>query len=120
MDIRYPGWIDWQYWDKKAIEEYFEPLIEFQRKHNALVWIGEFSAIRWAPGSEEYLRDCLDIFEKYGWGWCYHTYKGWQGWDPDYGSNFTKEKDVKAALVPAPSPRWKLLMKYFERSRQSE
>ncbi|MFA5207027.1 MAG: cellulase family glycosylhydrolase, partial [Lentisphaeria bacterium] len=60
-------------WDAKRLEVELAAVIEFQKKHGVRIWVGEFSAARWAPNAAGYLRDCLDIFEKYGWDWNYHA-----------------------------------------------
>ena len=67
-------------WDKETIRRSLAPALEFSRRHNARIFIGEFSAIAWAPGAEEYLRDSIEIFEEYGWDWCYHAFREWDGW----------------------------------------
>jgi hypothetical protein len=46
---RYPGEIEGKRWDKAQLEGALAPAIEFQRKYNVHIYIGEFSAIRWAP-----------------------------------------------------------------------
>jgi aryl-phospho-beta-D-glucosidase BglC (GH1 family) len=52
----------------------------FQTKYNVRIFVGEFSARRWAPGAATYLQDCINIFEGYGWSWCYHAYREDKGW----------------------------------------
>ena len=47
-------------WDKELIKKELAPVLEFSRKHNAKIYIGEFSAIAWAPGAENYIRDCIE------------------------------------------------------------
>jgi len=44
------------------------PLLSFQRKFNVPVWIGEFSAIRWAPNSEQYLSNLISYSINTLWG----------------------------------------------------
>ena len=71
-------------WDKRELEKSMEAAAVFAKKHNAIMWVGEFSAIRWAPGSAQWTKDSIDIFEKHGWSWCYHCYRGWNGWNPTF------------------------------------
>lgn len=49
------------------------------------ILVGEFSCARWAPGrsSYNYVRDCLDLFTDNGWGWLYHAWREYQGWDAE-------------------------------------
>jgi len=41
------------------------------------MYIGEFSAIRWAPDGSayRYLKDLIDVFEAHGWDWSYHAFR---------------------------------------------
>ena len=57
---------------------------EFQLKYNAIIWVGEFSVVRWAPGADQYLTDVIDIFEEWGWDWVTHAYRGWNGWNQTF------------------------------------
>jgi len=47
----------------------------FQNTYSTRIHVGEFSVVRWAPGAATWLRDCIDVFEGYGWSWTYHAYK---------------------------------------------
>ena len=71
-------------WDKELIKKELAPVLEFSRKHNAKIFIGEFSAISWAPGAGDYIRDCIDIFDEYGWDWCYHAFREYKGWSVEH------------------------------------
>ena len=31
-----------------------------------------------------WIRDCIELFEEYGWSWCYHAYREWPAWDVEY------------------------------------
>ncbi|MDO5581502.1 MAG: cellulase family glycosylhydrolase [Planctomycetia bacterium] len=67
-------------WNKEFLRKELAGVREFQLKTGARIYVGEFSCIRWAPGAENYIRDCIDIFEEYGWDWSYHAFREWQGW----------------------------------------
>jgi hypothetical protein len=58
--------------------------IDFQATHNAIIWVGEFSVIRWAPGAAQWVKDSIEIFEKHHMSWNYHMYGGWNGWNPTF------------------------------------
>lgn len=120
--IKYPGRVSIRYWDKQALESSMDALIKFQRQHDVLVWIGEFSAIRWAEGSEKYIKDLIDIFDKYGWGWAYFCYKSYHGWNPDYDNIYSTDKpeDWKSHYVGRDTPRWKLLRAAFSKNKARE
>ena len=86
---RYPGPLGGVDWDKEELRRAMLPAIEFQRDFNVHVYVGEFSAIRWAPDNSayRYLRDVIDLFEEYGWDWSYHAYREWEGWSVEHGSD---------------------------------
>jgi endoglucanase len=107
---RYPGVIEGKSWDKAQIEAALRPVIDFQRAHGVPIYIGEFSAIRWAPDDSalRYLEDLITIFEEHRWDWSYHAFREWSGWSVEHGSD-------RAVTIPATSPtgRQRLLRRWF-------
>lgn len=95
VGLRYPS----EDCDIHALERGLKPVIDFQKKWNVPIFIGEFGCVRWAPdgSATRYLSDCIEIFEKYGWDWCHHCYRDWQGWDPEYpeDQNARKRSDTQ-------------------------
>ena len=79
--LPWPGRYVEQIWDKETIRRELEPVVEFQRRHKCKIYVGEFSAAAWAPGAENYLRDCIDLFEERGWDWTYHAFREAPVWD---------------------------------------
>lgn len=77
----YPGVVGGKLLNKDAIRRYLEPVREFQAAYHVPIYIGEFSAARWAPGAARYLDDCSSIFEEYGWDWAYLAFRGASAWD---------------------------------------
>ena len=63
-------------WTHELIREVLAPVLAFQQKHQCRIFVGEFSAAAWAPGADLWLRDCIDIFEEYGWDWTYLAFRG--------------------------------------------
>jgi len=57
---------------------------QFEQRHRAKIYVGEFSASAWAPGAERYLADCISIFREYGWDWTYHAFREWPGWSVEH------------------------------------
>ncbi|MDD4537845.1 MAG: cellulase family glycosylhydrolase [Lentisphaeria bacterium] len=100
-------------WDKDELRRHLQPVRDFQLKYNARIYIGEFSAIRWAVGAAQYLQDCIDIFEEYGWDWSYHAYREWSGWSVEHGSD---PKDEKPAA--SDTDRKKVLLEAFKRNQR--
>ena len=70
--------------DKAWLREQLAPVRAFQQKHHCRILVGEFSAICWAPNAEEYLKDLTDIFNEYGWDWCYMAFRAWGGWSLEH------------------------------------
>lgn len=93
--FRYPGDSptfenekDVKFWDTKRLEASMQPVIDFQKRNpGTRILVGEFGVIRWAEGSPQWLRDSIDIFEKHGWDWTFHSFGGWNGWDPTYAAD---------------------------------
>lgn len=112
--VHYPGTIDGRRWDQAEIQRTLQPVIEFQRRHGVPIYIGEFSAIRWAPGTSahDYLRDCLAVFEEHGWHWSYHAFREWDGWSVEHTGDPTDHRPSTT-----PTDRARLLRDAFQRNR---
>lgn len=82
----YPGYVD--AWDetytKDVMKEILKKVRDFQVSNNARILVGEFSVVRYAGGAARYLKDCIDIFEEYGWDWAYHGWGSNQYWSLEY------------------------------------
>lgn len=113
VPVTYPGEIDGAYWGKEELRKSLAPVLEFQKKYDVPIFIGEFSAIRWAPGNGayNYLKDVIEIFEEYGWDWTYHAFREWSGWSVEYTDD--RENNEPA---PEPTNRELLLRSFFERN----
>jgi aryl-phospho-beta-D-glucosidase BglC (GH1 family) len=111
--VYYPGIIDGIMWNKEALRTVMQPTVDWQNAHNVSIHIGEFSAIRWAPGNStcNYLNDCIELFEEYGWNWDYHAFREWQGWDVE----MIGDKD-HPQHSPVPTDRQLLLMEWFKKN----
>lgn len=110
----YPGTIAGQRWDKDRLRKALKPVMDFQRENNVAIYIGEFSAIRWAPDESayRYLRDCIEVFEENGWDWAYHAFREWDGWSVEHGPDRTDHKKS-----PAGTSREALLKEWFGKNR---
>jgi hypothetical protein len=60
-------------WNKERLLKEYADVIAYQKKYGVRIYVGEFSAIRWAPSAADYLRVCIEIFEELGWDWNYHA-----------------------------------------------
>ena len=113
--VSYPGEIEGKHWDKAALEAALQPVIDFQRDYNVHIYIGEFSAIRWAPGDSacRYLRDVIEIFEQHGWDWSYHAFREWNGWSVEHGPD---RNDTQPTAQP--TDRQLLLREWFGKNQK--
>ena len=71
-------------WTTDHLRHVLAPVRAFQEKHHARIYVGEFSAVSWAPGAENYLRDCIALFAEYGWDWTYHAFREWGAWSVEH------------------------------------
>jgi aryl-phospho-beta-D-glucosidase BglC (GH1 family) len=114
--VTYPGRVNMRFWDKMKLRASFDALREVSNKSGFPVLVGEFSAVRWAPGGEQYLIDLTSIFNESGWGWLYFSAAGWHGWDPDYNQNYPgKDGDMRwqQNFMGSESERWNTLRMMF-------
>ena len=100
-------------WNKDWLRKKLQPVRDFQLRHKARIFVGEFSAAAWARGAENYLRDCIELFEEYGWDWTYHAFREAPCWDVE------QEGETNPEIRPAAedTPRKKALLEGFRRSR---
>lgn len=114
--IRYPGVIGGRYWDRDSLRAWMQPVRDWQSRHGQPpVYIGEFSAVRWAPdgSAARYIADCISLFEGWGWSWAYHAFREWDGWSPEHGPNRFDHEPMSA-----PTDREILLRAAFQKNRQ--
>lgn len=110
----YPGWMDdGKYWDKEQLRKSLQSVRGFANNYGVAIYIGEFSAIRWAPENSayRYLRDCIEIFEEEGWDWAYHAFREWDGWSVEHGSDKNNNRQTAE-----PTDRELLLRSWFEKN----
>jgi len=69
--------------NKAKLKTYLKKVRAFQLKNKAPILVGEFSCSIYAdPESRyNYLKDCIAIFNEYGWHWCYHAWREASVWD---------------------------------------
>lgn len=109
--VVYPGKIDGEHFDKAKLKKILRPVRDFQQRCGARIYVGEFSAIIWAPGAAKYLSDCIDIFEEYGWDWSYHAFRESDVWDVEKSG--TDKKDIRP---DANTDRKQVLLNGFRRN----
>lgn len=109
--VVYPGEIGKVHYDKETLRKILKPVRDFQLAYNVHIYVGEFSAARWAPGAAKYLADCIDIYEEYGWDWTYHAFREWDGWSVEHSGDPNDH-----AMTSAPTDRKLVLLDWFKRN----
>lgn len=99
--------------DRTALSKMMQPARDFQKQYGAILFCGEFSAIRWAPGAAQYIDDVASLLEELNCSWTYHAYREWQGWSVEHDENIDNEN-----RVDYDTDRKKVLLKYFEKNRK--
>ncbi|WP_043588602.1 glycoside hydrolase family 5 protein [Geminisphaera colitermitum] len=112
---RYPGVISGTHYDKESLRKHVQPIRDFQLATGAPIFIGEFSAARWAPGAAQYIDDCISLFEEYGWDWTYHAFRESTIWDVEHVDDSPRAKPVRAP-ADQPTERQKVLLKWFTKN----
>lgn len=113
--VHYPGECEGKYWDKAQLEAALKPVIDFQKAYNVHIFLGEFSAIRWAPANSayRYLKDVIEICETHDWDWTYHAFREWDGWSAEHGPDRADRTRAKA-----PTDRAQLLRSWYAKNRK--
>jgi hypothetical protein len=113
VGLRYPGEVNGKRWDKEALRKSLRNVVEYARDYGVHIYVGEFSAIRWAPdrSAGRYLKDCIEIFEEQGWDWSYHAFREWQGWSVEHT---TDQKNTKPSAKR--TDREQLLRNWFAKN----
>ena len=101
-------------WNRDFVRRKLQPVRDFQLKHGARIYVGEFSAIAWAQGADNYLRDCMAIFEEYGWDWTYHAFREWSGWSVEH-----EGPDASHMKPSLDNPRRRVLLEGFNSQLQA-
>ncbi len=111
----YPGYINGIYYDREQLRIALKSAIDFQKKHNVPIFVGEFSVAAWAKGSDKYMADLISLFEEYGWDWTYHAFRESQIWSVEeestYPRKFKKSSD---------NPRMRVLLKALSKNKTSK
>ncbi|RYD56886.1 MAG: hypothetical protein EOP56_10875 [Sphingobacteriales bacterium] len=113
--ISYPGTIDGRVWDKQMLRRFLQMTRDWQYTHNAHIFVGEFGAIRWAPNESayNYLKECIELFEEYGWDWTYHAFREFDGWSVEHTTDRTNTNRSEP-----PTKRQQLMMDWFGKNQK--
>ena len=70
--------------------------------------IGEYSAVGWAPGAADWIKDATDMFLEYGWSSYFHSWGEDPVWDPRYDGDRNNWQRVQYT-----TDRMQMLINYF-------
>jgi hypothetical protein len=100
------------FWDKETLRSQMTEVINFSQTHpDKRILVGEFGVVRWAPGADRWLSDCIELFEEYRWDWCNHSPSGWNGYNATYSP--TDQSISDAPDGGDRGARWKVLHQWF-------
>lgn len=88
----YPGLVVSKAWNKEALKEYMQPVINFQRRYNIpsdKILVGEFGGNRKSVGLDKYFQDLISIFNANGWHYAFYAFREdtWDGMDYELGNS---------------------------------
>lgn len=110
--MSYPGMIDGKMWNRATLAEGLKPALDFAQRYRVHIYVGEFGAVRWAPGNERYLADLVSLFEEYGWDWSFHAFREWHGWSIEHDAKRSNE-----ARTGTKSARARAILDGFARNK---
>ena len=104
-------------WNKDRLRQELAPAVEFARKNNVRMYVGEFGVARWAPNAADYLKDNIELFEEFGWDWTNHAFRESTIWSFEHDETFSKPNDAK--LSPTETDRAKVLKSFLKLNASS-
>jgi len=115
ISISYPGLIDNEWWDKDRLSTVLQPVINFQTTHDVPIYIGELSAVRWAPSVSafNYLKEAIELFEENSWDWAYREFRGEEAWSVELPSG-----SISTTPSDDPTQREALLKSWFQKNNK--
>ncbi len=108
-------------WDRAYLRRTLTQVRDFEAKHGAKIFVGEFSAATWAKGADRYIVDCISLFNEFGWDWTYHSFREYEGWSVEHEggdrwhvrpatSETSRKKALLEGLTGRSEPPLKLLV----------
>ncbi|MCF6312968.1 MAG: glycoside hydrolase family 5 protein [Verrucomicrobiales bacterium] len=101
-------------WGRAEFINYMQPALDFMKKYDVKMFVGEFGVVRWAEGADQWFDDKISVFEEYGISWSCHNYAGsWDGWNVTIASD-----DPRRAVADGhvDTPQLKVITKYMKRN----
>jgi len=88
--FQYPGPVNGVYWGYKALKNYMNTVLVFQRTNNVSsnrILVGEFGGHRMSKGLPNYFEDLTKFFNENGWHYAFYAFREdtWDGMDYELG-----------------------------------
>lgn len=77
---------NYMWWNAATITEMTERAAQWADQHGVRIFVGEFSSRADRPGSEPYMRGCINAFERHGFQWTYHAFREADVWNHENGA----------------------------------
>jgi hypothetical protein len=86
--------------DKTWLSENLDPVRQFANNFHVSIYVGEFSCVRWAPGTSAYqfVNDSISVFEAAGFSWTYHQWRSYPGWDAELPESYFQSMPYVSAM----------------------
>ena len=115
-------------WDSAALEQFFQPIIEWQEKNHipsSRILVGEFGCDRRSKGAERYLSDLIDFFNSRNWHWAFYSFREdcWDSMDYELGTGALPDdywEDLEKGISPDKFRKDNFLFKAIEKNLQKE
>jgi aryl-phospho-beta-D-glucosidase BglC (GH1 family) len=94
--------------NRSTVSATLQPLRDFAATNQLPVYVGEFSAVRWAPSdsSNTYISDVVSLFETENWSWTYHAWRNYPGWDAELPESYFYALQMVNAMPVTFAPGW--------------
>lgn len=94
--------------DREEMSKDVARVVKWQKKYHKPIFIGEFSAARWAPRCGEWLEFVIGYFKVNNWNACYHSFRNYHAWDVEKSASLTDGNEPR--LV---TDRFEILKSYW-------
>lgn len=103
----YPGEIKGEYYDEAKLAEILSPAVEFKKKYDVPIFVGEYGGVRFVPNIGHYISDMVSLFEKNNFSHAYYDWGKDPGWDVDafnlqYGTDRYNHQLASTSLAFGP------------------
>jgi hypothetical protein len=107
-------------WDKEWIRSQLTPVLAFQRAHGVRIFAGEVGATALGDPAARaaYFRDCLELFEEYGFDYAQWCFMEWGTWSLEHAQTQFQGSDY--AAYAGDTPALDVYLNFLARNRQPD